>query len=384
MAVPSKSKGQLPEGRSGFRGSERALISTSVAPRQPDAPGVRARTDALRRAAGDLGFDAFGVARVAPIDPEGRLRAWLARGYHGGMDYMAERVAEREDVTRLVPGARSVVVLASSYYRPDYRPHERLAVSRYAAGDDYHRVIRKKIRKLRKILLEWEPGASVKPTIDTSPVLERAWAARAGVAWIGKSTMALSTELGTYFFLSTLITDVELVPDEPVPDRCGSCTRCLDACPTDAFVEPGVLDATRCITYWTVERRDAEPGQMVDLHGWVAGCDVCQEVCPWNKFARPTREPRFAPRAEWSNPVHLNTPKAWARAAEGTALQRTGGPALHRNAEKIRADPGPSGPAVPAGQPTDEPAGSPVPKSDRAEIRTCPKGGFRGDGSAES
>lgn len=315
-----------------------------TAPSGPTGP----RTAALKRRALELGFDKIGVAAVEPVDPEGRLRRWLDRGWHAGLGYMAENVAEREDVRRLVPGARSVVVLAHSYHQPHYAPRPPLKVSRYAVGDDYHSVIRRKVRKLRRFLIAQAPEAGVKPTVDTSPVLERAWAAKAGVAWIGKSTMALAPDLGTYFFLATLITDLELDADAPLPDRCGSCTRCLDACPTDAFPEPRVLDARKCITTWNVERRDVAQEDLPDLHGWIAGCDVCQEVCPWNKFAVPTREPRFAVRTALAEPGRVHGPAAWTEAVRGTALQRTGGEALDRNVRKvysemIRQDPHGSG-----------------------------------------
>jgi epoxyqueuosine reductase len=291
----------------------------------------------LRRRAHELGFHRVGCARVAPLDPEARLQSWLARGYQGPLDYMARTAAERADVDRVLPGARTVIVLAVSYYRQEYQPSLPFRVSRYAAGRDYHGVIRRRIRKLRRSILEWVPEARVKPSIDTSPVWERAWAARAGVAWIGKSTMALSTDLGTYFFLATLITDAEFVTDSPVEDRCGSCTACLDACPTDAFVEPRLLDARRCITTWNVEDRDTPADAMPELHDWLAGCDVCQEVCPWNKFARHNDDPAFAPLA-WAHPSDDLPTQSEAEIADqirGTALQRTGASAIRRNAQRI-------------------------------------------------
>ncbi len=292
--------------------------------------------DALKARAAALGFDACGVARVGPIDAEGRLRDWLARGRHGPMDYMARNVAEREDVRRLVPGARSVVALAISYRR-DAPPQAPLKVSRYVTDRDYHKVLRKRLRKLRKEILAQRPEAVVKPSVDTSPVLERAWAARAGIAWLGKSCMAISPRLGTYTFLGTLITDAEFAADAPMPDRCGSCTRCLDACPTQAFVGPGQLDARRCITTWNVEDRRRAREDMPELHGWLAGCDVCQEVCPWNKFgvdADP--ELRERPALAWPDPsIAEGGDEVLQPLLEGTALKRTGAPALRRNALRI-------------------------------------------------
>lgn len=308
---------------------------------------LRSRTEAVKAAALELGFDAVGVARADNADPEGRLGAWVASGRAAGMGYMTERIEDRQDPRRIVPGAKSVVALAMSYYDPGYEPAKPLAVSRYAVSDDYHTVVRKRIRRLRKRLLAIDPDAIIKPTVDTGPVLERAWAERAGIAWIGKSTMAIGKKLGTYTFLATLITTMELEPDAPHTNHCGTCTRCLDACPTDAFVGPYELDASACITYWNVEHR-GDLDEAPDLSGWVAGCDVCQEVCPWNKFARPTGERRFAPRGGLTNPdVRVFTEESedegLAEALRGTALQRTGSASIRRNARRILAGDDPVG-----------------------------------------
>lgn len=299
------------------------------------------RTRRLKSEARALGFQRVGVAAVdGPADPEGRLQAWLDQGYHGSMGYMARTAAERADVRAIMPNARSVVAVALSYYRPEHQPRAPLKVSRYAVGRDYHNLMRRRLRRLRKKVLELCPDAAVKPTVDTSPVLEREWARRAGVGWIGKSTMSIAPDLGTYYFLGTLVTSAELEPDHPHPDRCGSCTRCLDACPTSAFVGPGQLDARRCITHWNVEERHAAAEALPDLHQWLAGCDVCQEVCPWNKFARATEEPHFAPRPQLARPdleTFLRDGEAVAQIIEGTALARTGADALMRNARRIAA-----------------------------------------------
>lgn len=313
------------------------------------------RTRAIRDRALELGFHKVGFARADHADPQGRLRAWLDRGFGADLEYMARTAAERADPRALVEGARSVIALAISYYRPEVQPSGPLKVSRYASSDDYHVVIRKKVRKLRKAILEIDPEARVHPAVDTSPVLERAWAERAGIAWIGKSTMAIAPDLGTYTFLATLVTTTELEYDEPHADRCGSCTACLDACPTGAFAGPYQLDARRCITYWNVETRAPFDLQTPDLHGWVAGCDVCQEVCPWNKFALPSSELRFAPRPELVHPdpaTFVEDPQldALERAIRGTALQRTGAAAIRRNAlqimEKTRSAPEETAPPI--------------------------------------
>lgn len=298
----------------------------------------RARTGAIKAAAKALGFDAVGVAAAGPADPAGHLATWLDRGFGAGMGYMARTAAERADPSLLVADARSVIALAMSYYTAESPAPTAGKIARYARGDDYHRIIQKKVRKLRRQIIELVPQASVHPAVDTSPVLEREWAHRAGVAWIGKSTMAIGQKLGTYTFLATLITNVELDVDAAHPDRCGSCTACVDACPTDAFVGPYELDARRCITYWNVEHRAPIPEGAPAPFGWLAGCDVCQEVCPWNKFAAPTREPRFSPRPELVSPDLARIaadPGYAAGLIRGTALQRTGGEAMQRNAQRL-------------------------------------------------
>jgi epoxyqueuosine reductase len=313
------------------------------------------RTARIRARALELGFDKVGFAKAGDADPEKRFAAWLDRGFAGELDYMSRTREERADPRRYVEGAKSVIALAISYYHPDYQPTEPLKISRYAVSDDYHGIIKKKVRKLRKTILELDPQAKAAPTVDTSPVLEREWAARAGIAWVGKSTMAIGRDLGTYTFLASVITDMELTYDEPHDNYCGSCTACLDACPTNAFAGPYQLDARRCITYWNVEMREEFTAQTPSLHGWAAGCDVCQEVCPWNKFARTSREPRFHPRsalaspdpAVFTEPAHEDTLR---ETIAGTPLQRTGASAMRRNALRILGpapNEGPAGGLVP-------------------------------------
>jgi epoxyqueuosine reductase len=291
---------------------------------------ARERTEAIRARAKELGFDGVGFARAEPADPDRRLRAWLARGFDAGMSYMAEDAAGREDPRKVVPGARSVIALSISYYSEAGVPDPNVKVSRYAMIDDYHGMLQRRVRKLRRRILQLDPSARVHPSVDTSAVMERAWAERSGIAWVGKSTMAIAQDLGTYTFLATLITTMELEYGEPHPDRCGSCTRCLDACPTDAFAGPYELDARKCISYWTIEHRGDFDATTPDLHGWIGGCDVCQEVCPWNKFAKPTAERRWAPRAELLHP-NLEDEASVERAIRGTPLVRPGVEGVERN-----------------------------------------------------
>ena len=300
-------------------------------------------TQAIKAKAHELGFNAAGVAAAANADPEGHFAEWLTRGYDAGMDYMARTKDERIDPSRLVPDAKTVIALSISYYTPkaDSSKESQVQISRYARFDDYHKVIRKKIRKLRKYILTLEPDAAVHPAVDTSPVLERHWAQEAGIAWIGKSTMAISPRLGTYTFLATLITNLELLIDERHIDRCGTCTACLDACPPDAFVQPYQLDANRCITYWNVEHRKEFTDETPDFDNWIAGCDICQEVCPWNKFAKPTTEPRFTPREEMVNLDLIKIAKDKTYVTEliqGTPLQRTGADSIQLSLKHIQTE----------------------------------------------
>ena len=303
----------------------------------PDLDTVQ-RTACVKEAARSHGFDACGVAAVAPADPDDHLGAWLARGYHADMHWMARTRAVRQDVTQKVAGAKSVVVLAKNYYHPrPPKPEGTGRVARYAWGRDYHRALRKPLRRLAATLDALEPGARSYASIDSGPVLERTWAERAGVAAIGKNSLALRRDLGSWFFLATIITTVELAPDEPVGDLCGTCTACLDACPTGAIVADRVVDAGRCISYQTIENRGEVPDTIAAAHGdWVFGCDICQEVCPWNRFAKPSDNLDFAPRPGQAHPnlVELQAmrEKEFNASFEGTPLRRAKHAGMRRNA----------------------------------------------------
>ena len=249
----------------------------------------------------------MGIARAEPLHPEGdRLQEWLDRGYHGTMGWMARRAAERRDPTLVLPSIRSVVSIAVNYYSPE--PHSDAAgigkISRYAWGDDYHAIVLEKADRLADFVRREAPGAQTKTYADTGPVMDKAWAARAGVGWLGKHTNVITRDAGSWVFLGTVLTTIDLDPDEPATDLCGTCTACLDACPTQAFAQPYVLDATRCISYLTIEHRGELPGDLTkDFRGWLFGCDICQDVCPWNRFQRPTAEPGFRPRPDTVAPA---------------------------------------------------------------------------------
>ncbi len=281
-----------------------------------------------------MGFDHVGIARAEYMDEEARrLEAWLNRGYHGTMYWMARHFDLRVDPRKLVPEARSVIVLTYNYYPAQQPPHADVPrIARYAWGRDYHKVIRKKLKQLLRWLKD-ESGTDVQGRgfVDSAPVLERDWARRAGIGWQGKHTLLLRKGEGSWFFLAALIVDLELPADPPVrTDHCGTCRRCIEACPTGAIDAHGyVLDARRCISYLTIELKDAIPHQFTDqLKGWVFGCDICQEVCPWNRFARPHHEPNFAPhpklwhmtREDWQ----ALTRETFDEVFSGTPVERAG------------------------------------------------------------
>jgi epoxyqueuosine reductase len=294
-----------------------------------------------------VGFDLAGVARAEPTSETRFLREWLARGYAGEMAYIGRRADERVDPRRLLPGARSVLAVGFVYdpgERPPLPPGA-LEISRYAGGDDYHDVLIDRLRAVETGLeaLAGRPVAS-RAYVDTGPVQERVFAAYAGLGWIGKNTCLIHPRLGSYLFLGALLTDLPLQPDTRMPDHCGTCRACLDACPTDAFASPYVLDATRCVSYTTIESRGPIPEPLREAHGALGfGCDVCQEVCPWN-LRRARRVPpdplglraRIAPRPQWVRPSLIwvlgLSEEGWRAATRRTALRRTRFRGLLRNA----------------------------------------------------
>ncbi|MFI5318394.1 MAG: tRNA epoxyqueuosine(34) reductase QueG [Myxococcota bacterium] len=298
-----------------------------------------------------LGFERVGFGPAAPAPRNAFLREWIARGYAGEMTYLARRVEERIDPRRLVPGACSLIAVALRYAPAEAREESGAAdcrIARYAGGDDYHEVLRERLDAFESGIeaLAAAPIA-LRSYVDTGPVLERPAAARAGLGWIGKHTLLIDRALGSYFFLGIVITDLALPADAEEPDHCGTCRACLDACPTDAFPEPYVLDATRCLSYTTIELRGAIPEALRGpQRDWVFGCDVCQEVCPWNARAARSPEPasaagaalraQFAPRPAleaatlaWLLALDED---AWRAVTRRTALRRAKYRGLLRNA----------------------------------------------------
>jgi epoxyqueuosine reductase len=286
----------------------------------------------LRRAALDEGFDLAGIAAAGRATSADRLADWLAAGRHADMAYMVDTEAQRSDPRRLLPGCRSVVMVAISYRssRPDSDAvggDGRVWVSRYAWGRDYHRTVKKRLIRLGRALEARHPDCRWRAVVDTAPLLEREWAARAGLGWIGKNTMLLDRRFGSELFLGALLTDLELEPDRPTTAHCGTCTACLDVCPTSAFPGAYVLDARRCIGYLTVEHRDEIAAELAPLmNDMVAGCDRCNEVCPWTRKAPADLHPEFAPAQHRYRPrlaeLEALDEDGWHAWRQGSALNR--------------------------------------------------------------
>jgi len=315
------------------------------------------KADLVSRLALEAGFDAVGIAEAGPVARQAYFREWLRQGRHGEMDYLARTADIRVDPGRLLPGARSLVVVAQSY-KPSAETREskgsfavekrggptdgpRGRIARYAWGWDYHRVLRRKLQRLvdslhRAIAEPFETRVCV----DTAPIIEREMAAAAGLGWLGKNTLVLHPGLGSYLFVGEIVTTLELAPSRPVSDRCGSCSRCLEACPTGALTEPYRMDATRCIAYLTIEHRGEIPAELAGAMGdWVFGCDLCQEVCPYNRKAPATREPEFdlsdrfplPPRPQLETFLNLTEDQRQQWLA-GSAMKRATLAMLQRNA----------------------------------------------------
>ena len=312
-----------------------------TSPPGTDPPGDL--TDRLKAEARRIGFDQVGIApAVAPPGYPDYL-GWLSKGHAAGMTYLESRAEARAHPDRVLEGVRSVVVVGFVYGRPGSEHPEgpRGKVARYARGGDYHDLLWRRLEDLLAWLRRERPEVRGRAVADTAPLLERDFARLAGLGWPGKNTMLIDRRLGSYTVLGALLVDLELRPDTPhAADHCGTCTRCLDACPTGAFVGPHDLDARRCISYWTIEHKGPIPDEFADrLDGWVFGCDVCQEVCPWNRKAPPGSEPALEPRPEWEAPDLIEwlgrDRDSWRSALKGTALARTKRAGLLRNAALI-------------------------------------------------
>jgi epoxyqueuosine reductase len=290
-----------------------------------------------------LGFLSCGISKAGFLEDEApRLEQWLAQGHHGSMTYMERNFDKRLDPTKLVPGAKSVVSLLYNYYPSDKQSDkEAPKLSKYAYGKDYHFVVKEKLKELMHSIEEEIGEVSGRAFVDSAPVLDKAWAAKGGLGWLGKHTNLISKKTGSFFFIAELIIDLPLEADTPVTDHCGSCTACIDACPTDAIIAPYQVDGSKCISYFTIELKEAIPQEVKgQFDNWAFGCDVCQDVCPWNRFSTPHQEPELEPSLELMNLTkndwHEITEVVFNRLFEKSAVQRTQFSGLKRNLDFLR------------------------------------------------
>ena len=300
---------------------------------------IQNRTDLIKTEAKRLGFMDCRISKAGFLEEEApRLEEWLANGSHGKMSYMENHFDKRLDPTKLVEGAKSVISLSLNYYSTETRSDiDAPKISMYAYGRDYHKVIKAKLKALINYIHEEIGEVGGRAFVDSAPVMDKAWAVKSGIGWMGKHSNVLSKKTGSFYFISELILDLELSADSPVTDHCGKCTACIDACPTGAIIKPYVVDGSKCISYFTIELKDEIFPK--EYHGkfddWVFGCDICQEVCPWNRFSKQHKEPDFYPHKDLLN----LTKREWEELTEdvfqelfkGSAVKRTKYQGLKRN-----------------------------------------------------
>ena len=299
----------------------------------------------IKEAASQLGFHYCGIAKAIKLDDDARrLESWLNKGLHGSMQYMQNHFELRIDPSKLVPGAKSVITVLLNYFPEETQNSNAPKISKYAYGRDYHEVIREKLNCLLHAIKQNIGEVNGRGFVDSAPVLERSWAMRSGAGWIGKNGNLITKEQGSYFFIATLIVDLELLYDDVfAKDYCGTCTKCINSCPTEAILDNKVIDGSRCISYFTIELKDALiPGDMKNkFQDWAFGCDICQDVCPWNRFSKPTNEIAFKPipeilnlsTAEWENMTEESFKKIFAH----SPLNRTKFQGMQRNLKFIKS-----------------------------------------------
>lgn len=299
-------------------------------------------TQLIKAEAKRLGFLSCGISKAEFLEEEApRLEKWLKKNMHGEMGYMDNHFDKRLDPTKLVEGSKSVISLLLNYFPEETQKENTYKLSKYAYGQDYHHIIKAKLKELQEFIAREIGEVNGRAFVDSAPVLDKAWAAKSGLGWIGKHSNLLTQQVGSFYFIAELILDLELEYDHRVTDHCGTCTACIDACPTQAIVEPYIVDGSKCISYLTIELKNEMPtefqGKMDD---WMFGCDVCQDVCPWNRFSKPHREPLFNP-----NPGLLSmTKKDWEEITEDvfmkvfqkSAVKRTKFSGLKRNINFIK------------------------------------------------
>ncbi len=303
-------------------------------------------TQFIKQTAAELGFEFCGIAKAMFLDEDARrLETWLHKGMHGNMQYMENYFDLRTNPSKLVPGAKSVITLLLNYFPEKTQGADKPKIAKYAYGKDYHEVIRNKLHSFFSMLKTNIGDINGRGFVDSAPVLERTWAQKSGLGWIGKNGNLINKKQGSYFFIATLVVDVELEYDDSfAKDYCGSCTRCIDNCPTEAILPDKIVDGSKCISYFTIELKDALiPGQMKDkFDNWLFGCDVCQDVCPWNRFSKPTSEINFSPIPEVLN----FTASEWEELTEenfkmifkDSAIKRTKFQGIRRNLQFIKSN----------------------------------------------
>lgn len=300
--------------------------------------GTKAQHTAFIKAeAKRLGFLSCGISKAGFLEEEApRLEKWLKEARHGEMKWMENHFDKRLDSRLLVDGAKSVISLILNYYPSETQNPESYKISKYAYGNDYHHVIKDKLKQLLLSIQDEIGEVGGRAFVDSAPVLDKAWAAKSGLGWIGKNSNLLSKQVGSFFFIAELIVDIDLDYDLPVADHCGSCTACIDACPTEAIISPYVVDGSKCISYFTIELKENLPIEMKGkFDDWVFGCDVCQDVCPWNRFSKPHSEPAFEPHPDL---LHLSkrdweeiTEETFRRVFKNSPVKRTKYEGLTRN-----------------------------------------------------
>ncbi len=300
-------------------------------------------TQLIKKHAAELGFYYCGIAKAVKLDDDARrLESWLRQGFQGKMNYMDNYFDLRIDPCKLVPGAKSVITLLLNYFPQQQQQTDAPKISKYAYGKDYHEVIRDKLNTLLYHIQQNIGQVNGRGFVDSAPVLERSWALRSGAGWIGKNGSLITKQQGSYFFIATLVTDIELLYDDAFAKDCGSFTRCIDACPTNAILDDKVIDASQCISYFTIELKDAViPDEMKGrFQDWMFGCDICQDVCPWNRFSKPTEEVSFKPipeilnlsTAEWEN----FSEQTFKQIFKNSSLRRTKFKGIKRNLKFIK------------------------------------------------
>jgi epoxyqueuosine reductase len=305
---------------------------------------LQQHTAFIKKTAAGLGFEHCGIARAEKLDDDARrLEQWLGKGMQGSMHYMEKYFDMRVDPQQLVPGARSVITLLKNYFPSRQQETGVPKISKYAFGKDYHEVIRKKLNELIGIVKEKVGDIHGRGFVDSAPVLERTWAQRSGLGWVGKNGNLINKQSGSFYFIATLITDLELEYDEPfAKDYCGTCTRCIDACPTDAILPNKVVDGSKCISYFTIELKEMliPTGMKGKFDNWMFGCDTCQDVCPWNRFSHPHQEKEFNPIPEIldlsANEWSTMTEESFRKIFNESSLRRTKFKGIQRNLQFIQ------------------------------------------------